>query len=121
MGDNFVYKNAEGTSTEWDDIQRKLGNLPEKPPPKPTPGWVPDSDRENAPKNAQWLEDKSIEELEDLEDDPLVEDDRFLEQYRYGFIVVVVVCIVFVFGFWLTEDLNLKMDLMHDSYHSAYF
>lgn len=82
MGDNFVYKDAEGTSTEWDDIQRKLGNLPEKPPPKPTPGWVPEPDRENAPKNAAWLQTKSIEELEDLEDDSLVEDDRFLEQYR---------------------------------------
>jgi hypothetical protein len=91
-------RDAEGTSTQWDDIQRKLGNLPEKPPPKPTPGWVPESDQENAPKNAEWLQGKSIDELEDLEDDPLLEDDRFLEQYRYGFVM----CIVSVFVFFGT-------------------
>ncbi|KAF5763930.1 hypothetical protein HanRHA438_Chr15g0698251 [Helianthus annuus] len=38
MGDyHFVYKDVEGSSTQWDDIQRKLGNLPPKPPAfKPT-------------------------------------------------------------------------------------
>jgi len=101
MGDSFVYKDVEGTSTEWDDIQRKLGNLPEKPPPKPTPGWVPESDRENAPKDAAWLQEKSIEELEDLEDDSLMEDDRFLEQYRSVFYCCFVDhgCIVFCLRF----------------------
>lgn len=98
MGDNFVYKDAEGTSTQWDDIQRKLGNLPEKPKPKPTPGWVPDSDLENAPKDAAWLDGKSIDELEDLEDDSLLEDDRFLEQYRYGFASVLFIYAVFCLG-----------------------
>nr|DAD17780.1 TPA_asm: hypothetical protein HUJ06_019243 [Nelumbo nucifera] len=24
---HFVYKDVEGASTQWDDIQRKLGNL----------------------------------------------------------------------------------------------
>lgn len=35
---HFIYKDVEGSSTEWDDIQRKLGNLPPKPPAfKPDP------------------------------------------------------------------------------------
>lgn len=25
-----VYKRGEGESTQWEDIQRKLGNIPEK-------------------------------------------------------------------------------------------
>ncbi|GMP25802.1 hypothetical protein CsSME_00002490 [Camellia sinensis var. sinensis] len=29
---HFVYKDVEGASTQWDNIQRKLGNLPPKPP-----------------------------------------------------------------------------------------
>ena len=44
-----------------------------------------DSDRKNAPKDAAWLQEKSIEELEDLKDDALLEDDRFLEQYQFRF------------------------------------
>jgi hypothetical protein len=30
-----VYKGPEGETTQWDDIQRKLGNLPEKVPRPP--------------------------------------------------------------------------------------
>ncbi|KAI7984901.1 hypothetical protein LOK49_LG14G00629 [Camellia lanceoleosa] len=29
---HFMYKDVEGASTQWDDIQKKLGNLPPKPP-----------------------------------------------------------------------------------------
>lgn len=84
MGDyHYIYKDVEGTSTQWDDLQRKLGNLPEKPPPKPTPGWTPESDHKSGPKDRAWLEEKSVDELEDLADDPSLDDDRFLEEYRY--------------------------------------
>ncbi|KAJ7148383.1 hypothetical protein O6H91_04G072500 [Diphasiastrum complanatum] len=78
---HFVYKDVEGTSTEWDDIQRRLGNLPPKPPvPRPEP-WAPASDDDSS-KDKQWMDTKTMEELEELEDDLDLDDDRFLEEYR---------------------------------------
>eukprot|EP00252_Welwitschia_mirabilis_P025043 TRINITY_DN7679_c0_g1_i1.p1 TRINITY_DN7679_c0_g1~~TRINITY_DN7679_c0_g1_i1.p1 ORF type:complete len:250 (+),score=58.45 TRINITY_DN7679_c0_g1_i1:209-958(+) len=79
MGDyHFVYKDLEGTSTEWDDLQRKYGNLPPKPAvSKPSP-WTPAET--NPPKDKGFLDNKNEDELEDLEDD--LADDRFLEEYR---------------------------------------
>lgn len=89
MGDyHFVYKDVEGASTQWDDIQRKLGNLPPKPAPfKPAP-FAPadDPDLRSDPKSKSWIEDRTADELEDLEDDPDLDDDRFLEEYRLGFL-----------------------------------
>ncbi|KAL3624320.1 hypothetical protein CASFOL_033136 [Castilleja foliolosa] len=81
MGDyHFVYKDLEGSSTQWDDIQRKLGNLPEKPPVfKPAP-FAPAGDEDSKPIDKAWIDGKTEEELEDLEDD--LDDDRFLEDYR---------------------------------------
>ncbi|GFP84925.1 viral iap-associated factor homolog [Phtheirospermum japonicum] len=81
MGDyHFVYKDLEGASTQWDDIQRKLGNLPEKPPAfKPAP-FAPAEDEDSKPIDKAWIDGKTEEELEDLEDD--LDDDRFLEDYR---------------------------------------
>ncbi|KVG06784.1 Phosducin, thioredoxin-like domain-containing protein [Cynara cardunculus var. scolymus] len=77
---HFVYKDVEGASTQWDDIQRKLGNLPPKPPAfKPDP-FAPAEDEDSKPKNKTWIDNKTEEELEDLEDD--LDDDRFLEEYR---------------------------------------
>ncbi|BAT97350.1 hypothetical protein LR48_Vigan11g118900 [Vigna angularis] len=79
MGDyHFVYKDVEGASTQWDDIQRKLGNLPEKPPAFKPPPFTPSSD--DQPKDKTWIDSKTSEELEDLEDD--LDDDRFLQEYR---------------------------------------
>ncbi|GER33287.1 phosducin-like protein [Striga asiatica] len=77
---HFVYKDLEGASTQWDDIQRKLGNLPPKPAPfKPAP-FAPAEDEDSKPKGKDWLDEKTEEELQDLEDD--LDDDRFLEEYR---------------------------------------
>lgn len=77
---HFVYKDLEGASTQWDDIQRKLGNLPPKPPPfKPAP-FAPAEDEDSKPKDKAWIDEKTEEELEDLEDG--LDDDRFLEDYR---------------------------------------
>ncbi|KAG6424795.1 hypothetical protein SASPL_115215 [Salvia splendens] len=77
---HFVYKDLEGTSTQWDDIQRKLGNLPEKPPVFQPPSFSPAEDEDSKPKDRTWIDGKTEEELEDLEDD--LDDDRFLEEYR---------------------------------------
>ncbi|KAL4577083.1 hypothetical protein LXL04_013185 [Taraxacum kok-saghyz] len=77
---HFVYKDVEGASTQWDDIQRKLGNLPPKPPAfKPDP-FTPAEDEDSQPKTKSWIDNKTEEELEDLEDD--LDDSRFLEEYR---------------------------------------
>ncbi|KAJ0977922.1 hypothetical protein J5N97_013396 [Dioscorea zingiberensis] len=79
---HFVYKDVEGASTQWDDIQRRLGNLPPKPAPfKPAP-FTPADDPDLQPKSKSWIDERSPDELEDLEDDPDLDDDRFLEEYR---------------------------------------
>ncbi|XP_057465074.1 uncharacterized protein LOC130754831 [Actinidia eriantha] len=79
---HFVYKDVEGASTQWDDIQRKLGNLPPKPPPFKPPSFSPAADEDSKPKDKAWIDEKSEEQLEDLEDDPDLDDDRFLHEYR---------------------------------------
>ena len=77
---HFVYKDVEGATTQWDDIQRKLGNLPEKPEPFKPPPFAPRVDADEQPKSKEWLDARDPDELEELEDD--LDDDRFLEQYR---------------------------------------
>jgi hypothetical protein len=77
---HFVYKDVEGASTQWDDIQRRLGNLPPKPEPFKPPPFAPKVDAGEQPKSKEWLDEREAEELEELEDD--LDDDRFLEQYR---------------------------------------
>ncbi|XP_010250948.1 PREDICTED: phosducin-like protein 3 [Nelumbo nucifera] len=79
---HFVYKDVEGASTQWDDIQRKLGNLPPKPAPFKPPSFTPSQDEDFKPKDKTWIDEKTEEELEELEDDPDLDDDRFLEEYR---------------------------------------
>ncbi|KAK4495047.1 hypothetical protein PRZ48_013374 [Zasmidium cellare] len=64
--------------TEWNDILRKHGVIPEKPP-SPTP-MIEEAliqARELAHENR--LEGKDLDELDELEDD---EDEDFLNQYR---------------------------------------
>ncbi|XP_043698571.1 phosducin-like protein 3 [Telopea speciosissima] len=79
---HFVYKDVEGASTQWDDIQRKLGNLPPKPAPFRPPIFVPAQDEDLKPKDKAWIDEKTEEELEDLEDDAALDDYQFLEEYR---------------------------------------
>ncbi|MCJ1305070.1 hypothetical protein MMC08_007884 [Hypocenomyce scalaris] len=64
--------------TEWNDILRKHGVLPEKPP-SPTP--IIQEALEEAVKRAHEnrLEDKDLDELDELEDE---EDEAFLTKYR---------------------------------------
>lgn len=84
---HFVYKDVEGASTQWDDIQRKLGNLPPKPPAFKPPAFEPAVDPDSVPKDKSWVDEKTEEELEELEDDPDLDDDRFLEEYRFSFVL----------------------------------
>ncbi|XP_058219556.1 uncharacterized protein LOC131330076 isoform X1 [Rhododendron vialii] len=82
MDYHYVYKDVEGASTQWDDIQRKLGNLPPKPPPFKPPPFTPSEGQDSKPKDKSWIDDKTEDQLEDLEDDTNLDDDRFLEEYR---------------------------------------
>ncbi|XP_023535516.1 phosducin-like protein 3 [Cucurbita pepo subsp. pepo] len=83
MGDyHFVYKDVEGASTQWDDIQAKLGNLPPKPAPFKPPAFTPAQDEASVSKDKSWIDQKTEEELEDLEDDLDLDDDNFLQEYR---------------------------------------
>ncbi|KAM0925259.1 hypothetical protein ACQ4PT_004291 [Festuca glaucescens] len=74
---HFVYKDVEGATTQCDDIQRRLGNLPEKSAAFKPPEFVPRADADEQPKSKEWLDEREADELEDD-----LEDDRFLEQYR---------------------------------------
>ena len=68
------------TRLKWarNDILRKHGVIPEKPP-SPTP-IIEEALREAANKaHENRLENKTIEELDELEDE---EDEDFLEKYR---------------------------------------
>lgn len=82
---HFVYKDVEGASTQWDDIQSKLGNLPPKPAPFKPPAFTPAQDEASVPKDKSWIDQKNEEELEDLEDDLDLDDDNFLQEYRLVF------------------------------------
>ncbi|MCJ1248671.1 hypothetical protein MMC30_005889 [Trapelia coarctata] len=64
--------------TEWNDILRKHGIIPEKPP-SPTP--IIEEALQEAVKRAHEnrLEGKDLDELDELEDE---EDEAFLEKYR---------------------------------------
>lgn len=71
-----VYKGREGESTQWEDIQRKLGNLPPKPP-----AWKPEKyapEEEVAKNSTDHIDSAYATELEGME----LDDDRFLEEYR---------------------------------------
>ncbi len=72
-----TYKRGEGESTQWEDIQRRLGNFaPAEPVHKPDP-FKPAAEET---KDKTWIDSKNLDELEDLEDE--TGDDSFLERYR---------------------------------------
>ncbi|GAM41304.1 hypothetical protein TCE0_042f14328 [Talaromyces pinophilus] len=64
--------------TEWNDILRKHGIIPEKPP-SPTPIIEEAILEAQRRAHENRLEDKDLDELDALEDE---EDEDFLEQYR---------------------------------------
>lgn len=64
--------------TEWNDILRAKGIIPEKPP-SPTPMIQEALEEARRLAHENRLEGKDLDELAELEDD---EDDAFLEEYR---------------------------------------
>jgi hypothetical protein len=71
---------ASDSTTQWDDIQVKLGNKPAPEPAWKPEDWTPGDDG-SGPKDKAWLDSKDEKELEEAEDD--LDDDRFLEEYRH--------------------------------------
>lgn len=74
---HHVYERAEKEETEWDEIQRKLGNLPARDKKTPPPKFEPERERVH---DEDFVQGCDEDQLEDLEDE--FEDDRFLEAYR---------------------------------------
>ncbi len=74
---NTVYRGDPDATTEWDDIQRKMGNLPPKAPAWKPEEFVPEAE---VAKDKEWIDAKDEAELSDLEDE--FADDRALEEYR---------------------------------------
>ena len=73
-----VYTRPEGETTQWEDLQRKYGNLPPKEAVQKPAAFIPEQDKS---KDRQLLDnDDDIEALEHAEDD--FADDPFLEAYR---------------------------------------
>lgn len=72
-----VYTRPEGQTTQWEDLQRKFGNLPPK-----EPVWKPDpyTPEKEEVKDKEWIDGKDEDELSDLEDE--FGDDQALEEYR---------------------------------------
>lgn len=87
MDYHTTYTDLNPVETEWDELQRKYGNLPEKPKKAPPPKWVPAEDAESGGRrdtDAIDAVDKAedIDVLRDMEDDQAMQDSRFLEAYR---------------------------------------
>lgn len=73
-------KKVELTAISRNDILRKHGVIPEKPP-SPTPLIEEALAEARKQAHENRLEGKGLEELDELEDE---EDDEFLEHYRYA-------------------------------------
>ncbi|KAH7581191.1 phosducin [Nakaseomyces glabratus] len=74
----FQVQVDESEDTEWNDILRSKGIIPERPP-SPTQQIEEALDEAIAKQHANRLEGKDLSDLEDLEDE---EDEEFLEIYK---------------------------------------
>lgn len=77
-----TYRTADGVVTEWDDLQRKFGNLPEREAPWRPESYVPRRERDEVvSQEARWAEKERAEEEEE-EDVESEDEDAFLKDYR---------------------------------------
>ena len=72
-----VYKGPEGQTTQWEDIQVKLGNMTPRAPKHKPPKYEGEAE---VVQDGQWLKGQEEGALSDAEDD--FTDDRELEQLR---------------------------------------
>jgi hypothetical protein len=75
-----TYKRPEGETTQWEDLQRKFGNLPQKEPIRKADPFSPEEEGKH---DRAWLDQcHDAQALEDMEDE--IADDSFLESYRFS-------------------------------------
>lgn len=74
-----TYKGPEGQTTQWEDIQIKLGNM--APKPKKAPAAKYEGEQETV-QDSKWLSGRDEDELGEVEDH--FTDDRLLESIRYS-------------------------------------
>jgi hypothetical protein len=74
-----TYKGPEGQTTQWEDIQIRLGNMAPKPPKHKPPKY---EGEEEVVKDRAWVLEQDEAELSSLEDE--FEDDRELAALRYA-------------------------------------
>lgn len=72
-----VYKGPEGQTTQWEDIQVKLGNMAPRAPKEKAPAYEGEAE---VTKGSAWLRSQEQEVLSDHEDE--FTDDRELENVR---------------------------------------
>jgi hypothetical protein len=82
MDETSRYKNAHLETTDWDDAQRKIGNLPPLPEREVTPPMAAARSEEEEARDTSWMDRRSAVELEAMQDDSVATDDRFMEEYR---------------------------------------
>ena len=81
MGEDLghvVYRGPEGETTEWDDIQRRLGNLPPAPEVHKPDAYIPARDPDT--RTVAHIDEQTADALEEMDDE--FADDAFLERYR---------------------------------------
>ena len=82
MEERTTYRNAQPETTDWDDAQRKIGNLPPLPERAAPPPMAAARGEEEEVRYTAWMDRHSAVELEQIQDDDVVTDDRFMEEYR---------------------------------------
>ena len=73
-----TYKRGDGETTQWEDIQTRLGNFAPRAKAWKADEWKSEKD---TTKDKTWIDGKHQEELEDMDNDEF-QDSRFLEEYR---------------------------------------
>jgi hypothetical protein len=77
MDYHTTYRGPEGRTTEWDDIQVKLGNYPARPKRETAPKFEGEVEQV---KDHDWVRRLDEDELAEIEDE--LEDDRALKVLR---------------------------------------
>lgn len=72
-----TYKGPEGQTTQWEDIQIKLGNMAPKLKKAPAPKYEGEHE---VVQDSKWLAGRDEDELAEIEDH--FTDDRLLESIR---------------------------------------
>lgn len=72
-----TYEGLEGQTTQWEDIQVKLGNMAPRPKPEKPAAWEPEP---TVVKGQAWVQQQDQQALS--EDEDSFKDDRDLENLR---------------------------------------